>query len=369
MGEIIQVNAMDERLLGTEAPVAERWQRQATVVLSTILACTVGLGALLLFVPQLVASGILAYTFGLRHAVDADHIAAIDNVTRRLTTGKQRPATVGLFFALGHSSVVLLMCLAVAFASSYMQEHLKSFAEIGGIVGACISGSFLLFVGAMNVYATRQLLYAWKEESRYGGHTHAIFGFCMACCPGLFEGIRHPWQMYPVGFLFGLGFDTSSEIGLLGIVAMSSGLHHPVCIMLLPLLFMCGMCLIDTLNGLLMAWAYGKALEDNMQKLYYNMFLTCTSGVIAVLVGSVELLGVAAKTENLHGWFWDSVAVINDDFEIVGILVIGIFLLSLAFAFGCFRRVFPAGQVREAPIKQDLLRYIGSGEYIDRSGV
>jgi len=234
---------------------------------------------------------------------------------------------------------------------------------------ASISGSFLLAVGAMNLYTTMQLWESWREQSRYGGHTHALAGFCMACCPSLFEGITAPWQMYPIGFLFGLGFDTSSEIGLLGIVAMSNGLKHPVCILLLPLLFMAGMCLIDTLNGLLMAWAYGKALEDNLQKLYYNLFLTSTSGLIAVMVGSVEVLGVIAATRGLHGWFWDSVSEINDNFEIVGLAVIGVFLSSLLIALGCFRRAFPLGQVREEPVKQDLLRYIQAGEYIDRSGV
>jgi len=175
--------------------------------------------------------------------------------------------------------------------------------------------------------------------------------------------------MLPVGFLFGLGFDTSSEVGLLGVVAMSNGLGNPLWILLLPLMFMAGMVLVDTLNGLLMAWAYGKALEDNMHKLYYNLFLTSTSGIIAVMVGSIELLGVLAVTARFHGWFWDGVSKINDNFEVVGIAVIGVFLLSLIIALGCFHRVFPPGQVREEPGRADLLRYLQSGDYIDRSGI
>jgi len=353
----------------TAVGLTDSWARRAAVVIGCILAFTAGAVALLLFVPELAASGLLAYTFGLRHAVDADHIAAIDNVTRRLTTGQRRPVSVGFFFALGHSSVVLIMCIGVACASGYMHRHLQSFAQTGGVIGAAISGSFLLAVGAMNIYTTVQLLQSWREQSRYGGHTHALAGFCMSCCPMLFEGIKAPWQMYPIGFLFGLGFDTSSEIGLLGIVAMSNGLQHPVCILVLPLLFMAGMCLIDTLNGLLMAWAYGKALEDNMQKLYYNIFLTATSGLIAVLVGAVELLGVLANEGGLHGWFWDRIAKINENFETVGLIVIAIFLTSLLVALGCFRKVFPANQVREEPIRQDLLRYLERGDFIDRSGI
>merc|ERR1711959_263135 len=183
------------------------------------------------------------------------------------------------------------MCGFVAIGSGYMEAHLDTLSNVGAILGASISGTFLLIIGAINVYTAWQLWQAWREQSRYGGHTHAIVGMCTSCCPTLFEGIRHPWQMLPVGFLFGLGFDTSSEIGLLGIVAMSHNNVDRACIMLLPLMFMGGMCLVDALNGILMAWAYGKALEDVMQRLYYNLFLTTTSGLIALLVGVIEVLG------------------------------------------------------------------------------
>merc|ERR1711972_379833 len=168
---------------------------------------------------------------------------------------------------------------------------------------------------------------------------------------------------------FGLGFDTSSEIGLLGVVAVSHGDVPRPCIMLLPLLFMGGMCLIDTLNGILMAWAYGRALEDSMQRLYYNMFLTTTSGLIAVVVGAIELLGVAQTSEDLKGSFWDKIAYINDNLELLGVAVICLFVSSMVFALSCFRKVFPGGRPFEDPAKQQLLRYVQGADFIDRSGV
>lgn len=326
--------------------------------------------AVLFCVPPLVASGLLAYSFGLRHAVDADHIAAIDNVTRRLTTrGRSAPASVGFFFALGHSLVVTIMCFIVALSADFMKDHLDSFARVGAILGASISGSFLLVIGIINLFVARGLWRAWKEQCQYGGHTHPLVGMCTRCCPNLFEGIKHPWQMLPVGFLFGLGFDTSSEIGLLGIVAMSHTGIGRFTIMLLPLLFMGGMCLVDTLNGVLMAWAYGKALEDTMQRLYYNLFLTTTSGLIAVAVGIVEVLGAIAVGAQLNGGFWNVVGGINDNFEVLGYVVIGMFVVSLALALGCFHRVFPGGRPRVDPARANLLRYLESGNYIDRSGI
>lgn len=345
-------------------------RKKALMILSVILLFTGVVLAVLFSVPALVSSGLLAYSFGLRHAVDADHIAAIDNVTRRLTRpGRSPPASVGFFFALGHSLVVTIMCLIVAVASSFMETHLDTFAKLGAILGASISGSFLLVIGIINLWIAVQLRQAWREQSQYGGHTHPLVGMCTRCCPSLFEGIQYPWQMLPVGFLFGLGFDTSSEIGLLGIVAMSNAGVERFTIMILPLLFMGGMCLVDTLNGVLMAWAYGRALEDTMQRLYYNLFLTTTSGLIAVAVGVVEVLGAIALGAGLGGWFWDAVGSINDNFEILGYVVIGIFVTSMAVALGCFHRVFPGGRPLPDPARANLLRYLDSGNFIDRSGV
>mmetsp|Transcript_75519 Transcript_75519/g.196454 ORF Transcript_75519/g.196454 Transcript_75519/m.196454 type:complete len:368 (-) Transcript_75519:27-1130(-) len=345
-------------------------RRKATILVIAILFFT-GLAALaLLLEPPLATSGLLAYSFGLRHGVDADHIAAIDNVTRRLATGGRKPATVGLFFALGHSSVVTIMCAAVVVASDLVDRHLQSLAQIGGILGASISGSFLLLIGAVNLWNAKQLRHEWREQARYGEHTHAIMGLCTRCCPGLFDGIKHPWQMLPVGFLFGLGFDTSSEVGLLGIVSVSRGDIPRLSIMLLPMLFAGGMCLVDTLNGVLMAWAYGRALEDSMQRLYYSLFLTLTSGLLAVVVGCVELLGAVAAGRGLHGGVWDVIGWVNDHFEVLGCATVGVFIISMLFALACHRRVFPESEVAaQESSRSELLRYVQSNNFIDRSGV
>lgn len=306
---------------------------------------------LLLLVPALAASGLLAYTLGLRHGFDADHIAAIDNVTRRLTGPGTPPLTVGLFFAMGHSTVVTLMCIAVVVASSYMEEHLDAAGSVGGIIGTSISGSFLVLIGFANGWATIKLARAWRLGSSHAGHSHQVPGCCVNCCPTLVEGIRHPWQMMPLGFLFGLGFDTSSEIALLGIVSISRDNVPRGYIMLLPLLFMGGMCLVDTLDGIFMAWAYGRAVngdeEQHKKLLYYNMFVTAISGLIAIFIGVVELLGVIADSLSLDGGIWDAVAAVNDNFELLGCGTVALFLLAMLLALACSRRVFPRRQPAE----------------------
>lgn len=342
---------------------------KASVTLG-LLGIFTGLVALILLqFPPLAAPGLLAYTFGLRHAVDVDHIAAIDNVTRKLATGGRQPATVGLFFALGHSTVVTLMCIAVMCAADVVEPCLKRVSEVGGILGATISGTFLLVVGAMNLSAAFQLRAAWKEQSTYGGHTHPIVGFCTRLCPCIFENIRRPWHMYPVGFLFGLGFDTSSEMGLLAAVAMShTGLPRPA-VLLLPLMFTAGMSLVDTLNGILMAWAYGRALEHNMHRMYYNLFLTSTSAVVAISVGMVELLGVLSISLGLEGTVWSMIDEVSDNFEFLGIVVISVFLISLVVALAGFACIFPGGEPPEDPARKALLRYMQVGALIDRSGI
>ncbi|CAE7491155.1 hoxN [Symbiodinium pilosum] len=281
----------------------------------------------------------------LRHAVDADHIAAIDNVTRRLTTNKKRPATVGFFFALGHSTVVVVVCGLLALPSQNLRHAVRTAESSGGVLGATISGSFLIAIAVINSFLLRRQLQSWKEQSRYGEHEHTVAGICMTCCPGMFNGITAPWQMYPVGIAFGLGFDTSSEVAVLAMVGLSHSLEHPVFIMLLPLMFLAGMCFIDTINGVLMALVYGSGADGSMQRLYYNMFLTATSAAIAFTVGSLELLGVFATQEGLNGGCWKVIVELNNNFEIVGMFIIIFFLTSAATAFFCFKFAFPGGKV------------------------
>ncbi|CAE7803105.1 hoxN [Symbiodinium sp. CCMP2592] len=364
---------LSEELLGQDGDKAamrqEAIKKQAIPVLTGISLLTAVLaGCLLLLAPELLTMGVLAYCLGLRHAVDADHIAAIDNVTRRLTTGGRRPVTVGFFFALGHSTVVVIVCALLALPSPQVHEAVRRAESSGGLLGATISGSFLVTIAVVNFFLLRRQVQSWKEQSRYGEHEHTVAGMCMTCCPGMFNGITAPWQMYPVGIAFGLGFDTSSEVAVLAMVGLAHSLAHPVFIMLLPLMFLAGMCLIDTINGLLMALVYGSGADGSMQRLYYNMFLTGTSAVIALTVGALELLGAFATHEGLHGTSWRFIVELNNNFEIVGMIIILFFLSSAATAFCCFKFAFPGGKAPE-PVRQDLLKYIQNGEFIDRSGV
>lgn len=363
--------ALAEGLLGEEKKVAsiEDLHRQATQVLCGIACVTVlSTCALTVLVPELLTSGLLAYTIGLRHAIDADHIAAIDNIAKRLTTLKKRSAMAGFFFALGHSTVVLLMCVFIAIGRENAWQHLTMKAA-GGIVAGAFSGCFLLIVGVMNMISMRDLLESWREQKRYGEHEHAVAGFFMTCCPSLFTGITASWQMFPVGFLFGLGFDTSSEVALLAMVGLSGDFPHPAYVMVLPLMFLTGMVLVDTLNGLFMAWLYGQS-SNSMQRLYFNLVLTGSTAAIALFIGLLEILGVFATWEGLglHGGFWSWIRLINDDFELVGLMIISFFLTTAALAICCYRRLFPEDR-SGGTVREDLLRYVERGDFIDRSGI
>ncbi|CAE7265587.1 hoxN [Symbiodinium natans] len=351
--------------------IERRSQRGSIIIVSIILVLTVGLFVLLMLMPKLVASGLLAYSFGLRHAVDVDHIAAIDNITRKLTTRDSSPRTVGMFFALGHSSVVFLACCAILLTQRFMSDFLDTFSKYGSIVGTAISGGFLFALGLLNLYTATQLWMAWRGGTR-SAHSHDVIGCCLRCCPRLFDSISKPWHMLVVGFLFGLGFDTSTEVGLLAIVAVSHGLVTPFVILLLPLLFMSGMCLLDTLNGFFMAWIYRTSLEDDDQKIYFNLFVTVTSGLVALLVGLLELLGLLGSQARLHGWFWEAVQSANDHFELLGLAVVSLFFLAMMTAVCCFRRVFRDRQARRpspAYVREHVIRYVQNGQFIDRSGV
>ncbi|CAL1146099.1 unnamed protein product [Cladocopium goreaui] len=395
--------ALAEGLLGEEKKAAsmEELHRQATQVLCGIACVTVlSTCALTVLVPELLTSGLLAYTIGLRHAIDADHIAAIDNIAKRLTTLQKRSAMAGFFFALGHSTVVLLMCIFIAIGRENAWQHLTMKAA-GGIVAGGFSGCSLawrkfslisqVFVVLFQLRMGRKgrraeaFFSSWEpalnwrlgtlnsghpgfqelgpehdHDERpprilegYGEHEHAVAGFFMTCCPSLFTGITASWQMFPVGFLFGLGFDTSSEVALLAMVGLSGDLPHPAYVMVLPLMFLTGMVLVDTLNGLFMAWLYGQS-SNSMQRLYFNIVLTGSTAAIALFIGLLEILGVFATWEGLglHGGFWSWIRLINDDFELVGLMIISFFLTSATLAICCYRRIFP----EEGGIEVLLLR-------------
>jgi high-affinity nickel-transport protein len=286
--------------------------------------------------PVLLGTALLAYGFGLRHAVDADHIAAIDNVTRKLMQANQRPVTVGLFFSLGHSTVVVLASAAVAIAAAAMQQRFEHYKLIGGVIGTSVSALFLFAIALMNLIILRAIYRAWRNLRSGGPYVEEDFDLLLAdrglltrLFKPLFRMLSRSWHMYPLGFLFGLGFDTATEIGLLGIAATQAaqGLS-PWAVMVFPLLFSAAMALVDTLDGHLMLGAYGWAYLKPIRKIYYNMTITLVSVLVAVVVGSIEALGLLADQLQLHGRVWDAVGTLNDNFGTLGYVIIGIFVLS-----------------------------------------
>lgn len=295
--------------------------------------------------PVLLGTALLAYSFGLRHAVDADHIAAIDNATRKLMQEKKRPVAVGLFFSLGHSSVVVLASIAVAFTAATLKEHFEAFKAVGGVIGTSVSALFLLVIALMNLVILRSIYKAWRHVRQGGAYVEEDFdllladrGFMARIFRPLFRLISRSWHLYPLGFLFGLGFDTATEIALLGISATQAaqGLS-PWSIMVFPLLFSAGMSLVDTLDGHLMLGAYGWAYMKPIRKIYYNMSITLVSVVVAVIIGSIEALGLIADQLELKGNFWGFIGSLNDSFGMLGYIIIGIFIASWAASVLLYR--------------------------------
>jgi high-affinity nickel-transport protein len=284
--------------------------------------------------PVLLGTSFLAYGFGLRHAVDADHIAAIDNVTRKLMQEGKRPLAAGFFFSLGHSTVVVLASIGVAVTATAFKDELEDFHTIGGVIGTSISAAFLLLIAAINAVILVNVYRAFRRVKAGGlledqdlALMTAGGGPLARLCGSLFRLIEASWHMYPLGFLFGLGFDTATEIGLLGIAAAQASSGLPIwSILVFPALFTAGMTLIDTTDSILMVGAYGWAFVKPIRKLYYNMTITFVSVVVAVIVGGVEALGLLADKFGLRGGIWDAVAGLNDNFGALGYLIIGIFV-------------------------------------------
>lgn len=284
--------------------------------------------------PALLATGFLAYTLGLRHAVDADHIAAIDNVTRKLMQEGKRPVGVGLFFSLGHSTVVVLLSVLLAFAATLVQSNIEQWKSIGGLVGTLVSATFLFVIGIINLLVLIDLVRMFRQVTRGGKYSEETLdeflaqrGMMNRFFRPLMRTIDSSWKMYPLGFLFGLGFDTASEVALLGISAASAASGMPIFyVLLLPLLFMAGMTLVDTTDGVLMLGAYGWAFVKPIRKLYYNINITFVSVAIALVIGTIEVLSILADKLGWSGAFWNW--IVNLDFEVIGYIIIAIFLIS-----------------------------------------
>jgi high-affinity nickel-transport protein len=286
--------------------------------------------------PVLLGMALLAYSFGARHAVDADHIAAIDNVTRKLMQQGQRPVGVGLFFSLGHSTVVALATAAIAGTAAALHGRLDAVRDLGALVGTGVSAAFLFLIALVNLVVLAQIWRIFRQVRRGGRYVEEDLDLFLArrgllgrVFRPLFRCIGASWQMYPLGLLFGLGFETATEVGLMGISAAEAA--HGLSlwsILAFPALFTAGMSLIDTTDSVLMVGAYGWAFEKPLRKLYYNLTITFASVVVALAVGSVEVLGLVADRLGLDGGFWSAVAALNDHFGSLGFLIIGIFAAS-----------------------------------------
>jgi high-affinity nickel-transport protein len=303
----------------------------ALLVLANLAAWALALG-LFHARPVLLGLGLLAWVFGLRHAVDADHIAAIDNVVRKLMSQHRPARAVGLWFSLGHSTIVVMASLAIAVTAAALKGRLEAAANIGSIVGTIISALFLLVIAVLNLLVLRGVWADFKRVKAGGEARHAALpgGVLAHLLAPLFRLVSASWQMYFVGFLFGLGFDTATEVGLLGISATQAGQGMPAWeVMVFPALFTAGMALVDTADSVLMVRAYGWALVNPLRKLWYNFTITAVSVLVALLIGGVEALDLLGDHLNLAGPFWGWLDQVNGDsnFSFLGFGVVGLFVL------------------------------------------
>ncbi len=295
--------------------------------------------------PIQLGTAFLAYTFGLRHAVDADHIAEIDNVTRKLMQEGKRPVAAGFFFSLGHSTVVWLGSAAIALTAAAFKDKIEAFKAFGGVAGTLVSAFFLLAIAIMNIFILAAIYRTFRHVKAGGEYTEEDLnlllgrgGFLARIFRPMFRVIARSWHMYPLGFLFGLGFDTATEIGLLGMSAAGASQGMSLwSILVFPALFTAGMSLVDTTDSVLMLKAYGWAYDNPVRKLYYNMTMTFVSVLVALIVGGLETLNLIGDKLELKGDFWESIGAINDNFGTLGYIIIGIFAATWALSVLIYR--------------------------------
>jgi nickel/cobalt transporter (NiCoT) family protein len=294
--------------------------------------------------PVLIGTAILAYSLGLRHAIDADHIAAIDNVTRNLMQEGKRPVAVGFFFALGHSTVVVVASVAVALTANALSERLVSYREIGGIIGTSASALFLFIIAIANLVVLRGVYRAFRLAERGDHVTEEQIdellqqrGWLARLFRPLFRFVSESWHLYPIGLLFALGFETASEISLFGLSAQASNTVSSWSLLIFPALFAAGMTLVDTTDGVLMLGAYGWAYRNPVRKLFYNLTITSVSVLVALVVGGIETLGLIADQFNLHGPFWDTISDLSDNFGALGYGIVALFIVSWGVSFLIYR--------------------------------
>jgi high-affinity nickel-transport protein len=303
--------------------------------------------------PGFGALGLLAYSFGLRHAFDADHISAIDNTTRKFLQEGRRPMGIGFFFSLGHSTVVFLIALALGLAAKWLVEGVidrgGQLHSIGGLIGTSVSGAFLLLIGVLNLVILVGIVQVFRrmrqgEFDRLSLEHELVAGGIMSRLFGrLFQVIRSSWQMYPIGFLFGLGFDTASEVALLAVSAGAAAQGLPIlAVVSLPVLFAAGMSLMDTADGAFMCKAYAWAFSNPIRKVFYNMTVTGLSVFVALFIGLVEVLQILIQVLNLQGQPWAAITGL-DFIGKAGFFIVGAFLVAWVGAFIAYR----AGRLEE----------------------
>jgi len=317
---------------------------------SVALLHVLGWGMMLLLVapryPVMLGLGGLAYAFGLRHAFDADHISAIDNTTRKLLQAGKKPLGVGFFFSLGHSTVVFLIALALGFATQFVVSHVISangeLKSVGGLIGTGVSGIFLLLIGIVNLIILMDIIRLFRrmragEYDRPSLERELVAGGLLTRLFGrLFRLITHSWQMYLVGFLFGLGFDTASEISFLAISAGAAAQHIPTYALIsLPLIFAAGMSLMDTADGAFMSQAYSWAFSNPVRKVFYNLTVTALSVFVALFVGLFELSQLLIQQLDLRGGPWDAIG--GMDLGVMGFVIVGAFIVTWGGALLIYR--------------------------------
>jgi high-affinity nickel-transport protein len=332
------------------------WRRAALLALVIVGLHVVGFGLLLGVVAPAhlhlgggifgIGVGITAYTLGMRHAFDADHIGAIDNTTRKLMADGQRPLSVGFFFSLGHSSVVFLLAVGLSLGikglSGDVANSHSALHQATGLIGPTVSGTFLFLIGILNLLVligiVRVFLRMRKGEfdERQLEQQLNARGFMNRFYGRATSAVKKPWHMYPLGLLFGLGFDTATEIGLLATAGTAAAGGLPFyAILCLPILFAAGMSLLDTIDGAFMNFAYGWAFSRPVRKVFYNITITALSVAVALIIGTVELLAVFADKLNLSGGLWDSVSHL--DLNVVGYFIVGLFLATWVLALAVWR--------------------------------
>jgi high-affinity nickel-transport protein len=290
--------------------------------------------------------GITAYTLGMRHAFDADHIAAIDNTTRKLLAEGRKPVTVGFWFSLGHSTIVFALCLLLAFGVRSLAGQLESDGStlhtVTGVIGTLVSGTFLVILGLLNLAILVGILKVFREM-RHGRYDEAALedhlnnrGLMNRFLGGLTKSITKPWQIYPVGVLFGLGFDTATEVGLLVLAGGAAAFQLPwYAILTLPVLFAAGMSLLDSIDGVFMNYAYGWAFSRPVRKVYYNITITALSVAVALIIGTIELVSIL--TEKLSITTGPLAWIGGLDLNSVGYVIVALFVLTWVVALAVWR--------------------------------